>query len=168
MRREDPESSKQDPKFTGNNWSLPCRHFLSLLLCSIFFSSSLSPGLMSGVWFIRTCDSLCCSWWSTMNWSATVTCFMFAMPTLFWFLCDSAVSMCFLLLSCFVFFCRCALLMLCDRGFLCTLFPCMVQQQFGHFRACQRQINWLQAYFTSFKFVCGSMRRRGLLDSPSN
>jgi hypothetical protein len=103
-----------------------------------------------------------------MNWSATVTCFMFAMPTLFWFLCDSAMSMCFLLLSCFGFFCRCTLLMLCDRGFLCTLFPCMVQQQFGHFRACQRQINWLQAYFTSFKFVCGSMRRRGLLDSPSN
>ena len=111
LGRKHPESSKQDPKFTGKNCSLPGRHFLSLLLCSIFFSYSLSSGLMSVVWFIRTCDSLCCSWWSNMNWAATVICFMFAMPTLFWFLCDSAVSMCFSLVFCFVFFCRCALLM---------------------------------------------------------
>ena len=37
MRREDPESSKQDPKFTANTCSLPCRLFLIPILGSLFF-----------------------------------------------------------------------------------------------------------------------------------
>ena len=110
LRREHPESSQQDPRFTGKNCSLPRRHVLALLVCSLsFFSCPFALGLMSCVWFISTCDSLCFTWWSSMHWSVTVTCFMFAMPTLFLFLSDSAISVCFLSLSCFVY-CYCFVL----------------------------------------------------------
>ncbi len=69
--------------------------------------------------------------------------FVFAMPTPFSFVCvlySVAVAL---------FLC------LCDPGFLCTLFPCMVQQQFGHVCA--------QSYVTLFKFCVQVREESGLL-----
>ncbi len=132
MRREETKSSKQDPKHTASNCSIPCRLFFSLLFCSLihFFSSPPFSCAMSGV----LVHKYLCQLMFLLVFEYELVCYSDSFHVgdayFVFFLCASPVSMCFLLLYCFVFFVVFVSLWLGDLGFLCEMFPCTVRQQF--------------------------------------